>query len=187
MACISKITSSFDYNCDSGSTGVVEALLIEKADISAFSVTPGLGAVTSLTVSGPVRLIDTPKRTLVLNSALKVNEGAPNGFTHSGSLTITTDVSRTSVIPGEFIGTFINPLANASFVIITRTARVGTTPYMYRVYGLYYGMSATAMDHSTHDNGGWTVVSFSTPENVIGEDTLILTTAEYERLRALAV
>lgn len=188
MACISKIKSSFDYNCDSGSTGIVEALLIEKADISAFSFSGGYtSAISSLTVSGEIRLLDTPKRTLVLNSALKVNDGAPNAFTHSGSLIITTDVPRSSVAPDSFLDTFINPLANASFVIIARTARIGTTPYLHRVYGLYYGMSVTAMDQSTHDNGGWTVVSFSTPENVIGEDSLIMSSGEYDRLRALAV
>lgn len=188
MACISKINSSFDYNCDSGSTGIVEALLIEKADIDAFSSSPGLPSlISSLTVSGSVRLLDTPKRALVLNSALKVNDGAPNAFAHSGSLTITADVARSGTEPGFFLGAFINPLANASFVIIARTLRTGSTPYMDRVYGLYYGMGVTAMDQSTHDNGGWTVVSFSTPENVIGEDSLMMASAEYDRLRALAV
>ena len=187
MACISKILSSFDYDCDSGATGVVEALLLEKADISSFTVDPTDQAViTALTVSGVVRSLETPKRVLVLNSALKINEGAPNAFTHSGSLTITAETPRGSTAPGKMFSEVINPLANTAFVIIARTLRP-TGSYLHRVYGLYYGMSATAVDHSTLDNGGWTTVAFSTPENVIGEDALVMASAEYDRLKALAV
>ena len=187
MACISKITASFDYDCDSGATGIVDALLIEKADISGFSFESGSPAsVQTITVSGAVRSLDTPKRTLVLNSALKVNEGAPNAFTHSGSLTITAVKTRAHPYYAYFLDRIVNPLANSAFVIIARTMLPGGT-LVARVYGLYYGMSATAIDQSTHDNGGWTTVTFSTPENVIGEDSITLAVAEYERLKALAV
>ena len=187
MACISKISASFDYDCDSGATGVVEALLIEKADISGFSFESGSPAsIDTITVSGAVRLLDTPKRTLVLNSALKVNEGAPNAFTHSGSLTVTAARTREYPFYAYFLDRIINPLANSSFVIIARIMLPGGA-ITSRIFGLYYGMSATGMDYSTHDNGGWTMVTFSTPENVIGEDTLVMTPAEYGRLKALAV
>lgn len=188
MACISKISASFNYDCDSGATGIMEALLIEKADISSFTFDPTDPAViTAMVVSGAVRNIETPKRVLVLNSALKINDGAPNAFTHSGSLTITAELTRASSAPGKMFSDVINPLANTSFIIISRTLRPSGAGYLHRVYGLYYGMSATAVDHSTHDNGGWTTVAFSTPENVIGEDALVVASAEYDRLKALAV
>ena len=187
MACISKITASFDYDCDSGATGIVDALFIEKADISGFSFEPGSPAsVQTLTVSGAVRRLDTPKRTLVLNSGLKINEGAPNAFTHSGSLTITANTTRAHPYYSYFLDRIMNPLANSSFVIIARNMLPGGV-LAARIFGLYYGMSATAVDYSTHDNGGWTTVAFSTPENVIGEDNLALAAAEYDRLKALAV
>lgn len=187
MACISKIRGSFDYDCDSGATGIAEALLIEKADISGFSFESGSpAAVDTITVSGAVRLLDTPKRTLVLNSALKVNEGAPNAFTHSGSLTVTAARTRDYPFYAYFLDRIMNPLANSSFVIIARIMLPGGA-ITSRIYGLYYGMSATGIDQSTHDNGGWTTVTFSTPENVIGEDNVVLSVSEYARLRALAV
>lgn len=187
MACISKIRGSFDYDCDSGATGIVEALLIEKADISGFSFESGSPAsIAAITVSGAVRRLETPKRTLVLNSALKVNEGAPNAFTHSGSLTVTAARTRDYPIYAYFLDQIINPLANSSFVIIARIILPGGV-LTSRIYGLYYGMSATAIDQSTHDNGGWSTVTFSTPENVIGEDNIVLAPAEYDRLKALAV
>lgn len=187
MACITKISASFNYDCDSGATGISEALLIEKADISGFSFEPGSPAsINAITTLGAVRLLDTPKRTLVLNSALKVNEGAPNAFTHTGSLTITASATRSHPYYSYFLDRIINPLANSSFVIIARVMLPGGV-FTARIFGLYYGMSATGIDQSTHDNGGWTTVTFSTPENVIGEDNLALSVAEYDRLKALAV
>ena len=188
MACISKIISSFDYDCDSGATGIVEALFIEKADIASFAYSLTSGEVDKITLNpgGVVRLIDTPKRVLVLNSALKVNEGAPNAFTHSGTLTITSIAPRGSRTVPFLYKEILNPMANSSFVIVAKVPGfIGD--YIYKVYGLYYGMSATAIDQSTHDNGGWHTVSFSTPENVIGEDLEVMASSEYNRLRALAV
>lgn len=187
MACISKISASFDYDCDSGATGIFEALLIEKADISGFVFAPGnYATVEAITVSGAVRLLETPKRVLVLNSELKVNDGAPNAFTHSGSLTITAERTREAPFHAYLLNQVVNPLANSAFVIIARTKLPGggSSP---RIFGLYYGMRATGIDYSTHDNGGWTTVTFSTPENVIGEDNILLGNSEYDRLRALAV
>lgn len=187
MACISKITASFDYDCDSGATGISEALLIEKADISGFAFKSGSPAtVESIALSGAVRRLETPKRVLVLNSALKVNDGAPNAFTHSGSLTLTTTQTRDYPYFAYFLDRIVNPLANSAFVIIARTTLPGGL-LAARIFGLYYGMSATGMDYSTHDNGGWTTVTFSTPENVIGEDNIALDPGEYDRLKALAV
>lgn len=188
MACISKIISSFDYECSSGATGILEALLIEKADIASFAYSSASGEISSVVLnsSGAVRLIDTPKRVLVLNTALKVNEGAPNAFTHSGTLTITALAPRNSATTSFLATEIINPMANSSLVIIAKTPGL-LGMYLYRIYGLYYGMSVTGIDQSTHDNGGWYTVSFSTPENVIGEDTTMLQGEEYTRLRGLAV
>lgn len=188
MACISKIISSFDYDCDSGATGIVEALFIEKADIASFTYSGASGEVDSVVLNsgGTVRLIDTPKRVLVLNTALKVNEGAPNAFTHSGTLTITALAPRGSATTSFLATEIINPMANSSFVIAAKTPGL-LGGYLYKIYGLYYGMSATGIDQSTHDNGGWYTISFSTPENVIGEDITLLRGEEYARLRALAV
>lgn len=188
MACISKIISSFDYDCSSGATGIAEALFIEKADIASFTYLSVSGEVSSIVLNsgGVVRLIDTPKRVLVLNTALKVNEGAPNAFTHSGTLTITALAPRGSATTSFLTKEIINPMANSSFVIVAKTPGL-SGGYVYKIYGLYYGMSATGLDQSTHDNGGWYTVSFSTPENVIGEDNTVLKGEEYNRLRALAV
>lgn len=178
MACISKLATAIAYDCDSGATGLVSAIIINKADIASFTVAAG-GTVKGLTlVSGAKAYkIDTVKRSLVLSTALKVNDGAPNAFTHTATLTDMTPATS---------GTHFNissAMSNGSFVIISRpVGREAAT-----VNGLYYGMSATAFAQSSHENGAWSTITLETPENVIGEDNLSLGSADYKALYEAAV
>lgn len=180
MACISKLANAIAYDCDTGATGITRAVIINKADIASFTVESNVAAVSALTLvpGATAYKIDTVKRSLVISSALKVNDGAPNAFSHSASITFTggESVSATRRI-------LASALSNGSFVIIAE--RAGFTGG--DIYGLYYGLSATASDMSTHENGGWTTTTLETPENVIGEDTLTLAKVVWDSLYAAAV
>lgn len=178
MTCISKLTRAITYDCDSGATGLVSALIINKADIASFKVDAS-GAVSAFTLASGAKAykIDTVKRSLVMSSALKVNEGAPNAFTHTATLTDMTRATSTD----HFV--ISSAVSNGSFVIIYRP--VGGTQAV--VNGLYYGMVATAFDRNSHDNGAWATITLETPENVIGEDNLSMATSAYEALYAAAV
>lgn len=178
MACITKLANAIAYDCDSGATGIRSALIINKADITNFTL-GAKGAVLAIELAGGAKAykVDTVKRSLVVTSALKVNDGAPNAFTHT--VTLTDMTSATSGIHFDFS----NAMSNGSFVILY--SPVGT-PHAC-VVGLYYGMSATAFDQSSHDNGSWTTVTLETPENVIGEDNLSMARDTYEAMYAAAV
>ena len=178
MACITKLANAIAYDCDNGATGLVSATIINKADIASF-VLGANGAVTSITLAAGSKAykIDTVKRSLVMSSTLKVNEGAPNAFTHTATLT-----DMTNATSGVHFN-FSNAMSNGSFVILYNP--VGT-PHAC-IAGLYYGMSATAFDQSSHDNGSWTTVTIGTPENVIGEDNLSMAGDTYEAMYAAAV
>ena len=178
MACISKLASAITYDCDSGATGLVSAVIINKADIASFTVAGG-GTVSGLTLAPGAKAykIDTVKRSLVTSTALKVNDGAPNAFTHTATL---TDMTLTT--SGVHFN-ISNAMSNGSFVIISRPVG-GTTA---TVNGLYYGMSATAFDQNSHENGAWSTITLETPENVIGEDNLSMGSADYDALYAAAV
>lgn len=178
MACISKLATAIAYDCDSGATGLVSALIINKADIASFSVDGSTMIASGLTLAPGAKAykIDTVKRSLVVSTTLKVNDGAPNAQSHTVTGTVT------SVRDGSY-RLLSTALTNGSFVVIAKPATGG--PSM--VYGLYYGLSATALDASSHDNGSWTSFTLETPENVIGEDTLAMLTAEYDALYAAAV
>ena len=178
MACITKLANAINYDCDSGATGLVSALIINKADITSFSVNTGTMVASELTLAPGAMAykIDTVKRSLVVSTALKVNDGAPNAQLHTvtGTMTIVQDGSSRLLKAA---------LTNGSFVVMTKPA-AGGPPL---VYGLYYGLSTTALDTSSHDNGGWTSFTMETPENVIGEDALAMFTADYDTLYAAAV
>lgn len=178
MACISKLTRAIPYNCDSGVTGLDSAIIINKADIAGFSLDSNSMAVSGLALASGAKAykIDTVKRSLVLSTALKVNEGAPNANTHSASIVFTDSVD---VAWRQIMQSF----TNGSFVIIAKPTG-GAYP---RIYGLYYGLSATAIDNNSHENGNWTTFTLETPENVIGEDSLAMTVQDYEALYKAAV
>ena len=178
MACISKLASAIDYDCDSGATGLVSALIINIADIASYVVAPGSQAVTAITLASGAKAykIDTVKRSLVVSSALKVNEGAPNAYAHTVSLTMTRIADYNQRVAQ-------NSFTNGSFVVLAERPGV---PGAY-IYGLYYGLSATSIDTSSHDNGGWTTVTLETPENVIGEDNILVTAEVYGPLYEAAV
>lgn len=177
MACISKLASAVAYECDTGATGLVSALIINKSDIASVSVSE-TGFVSGLTLAPGAKAykIDTVKRSLVMSVSLKVNDGAPNAYAHTATLVDTGDRE------GNKGRDKARAFTNGSFVIITKPfgKEYGA------VFGLYYGMSATSSDSSTHDNGGWTTVVLSTPENVIGEDYLVMLGPDYDALYAAA-
>lgn len=178
MACISKLAGGFAYDCDTGTTGIDNAFIVNKEDIKSFAfdpTAPSIVTTVTLAEGATAFKIDTPKRTLVVTESLKVNEGAPNALSFSASLTITAVNNftlRTNVLQA---------MPNGSFVLFTKEADT------YRVYGLYYGLSATAYDRTTHDNGSWITVTMGTPEQFIGEDSLQVQKSTYESLYGAAV
>lgn len=179
MACITKLANTIAYDCDSGATGITSALIINKADIASFTASGVSGAVTGLTLVTGAKAykIDTVKRSLVVSKALKINEGAPNAFTYTATLT-----NASNDIAGVYFN-FGSAMSNGSFVIVYKPAGAQRAA----IAGLYYGMSATAFDQSSHDNGSWTTVTIETPENVIGEDNLSMAGDAYDALYAEAV
>ena len=178
MACITKLASAIAYDCDTGATGLASALIINKADIASFTVDSGNMLVTGVTLASGTKAykIDTVKRSLVLSSTLKVNDGAPNAYSHSATVVSTETLNNN----GRYR---MMSFTNGSFVIVAK----GPTAAQPRVYGLYYGMSATAVDNNSHENGNWTTITLETPENVIGEDVIAMSDADYAAMYAAAV
>ena len=50
MACISKLASAIAYDCDTGATGLVSAIIINKADIASFTVDTRTASVSGVTL-----------------------------------------------------------------------------------------------------------------------------------------
>lgn len=176
MACISKLASAIAYDCDTGATGLVSAFIINKEDIASYIVGGDSNVSITMAPNAKAYKIDTVKRSLVVSSALKVNDGAPNAYAHTVSGVITNTGSTG-------LRGILRALANGRFVVCVKPAG-DTDP---RVYGMYYGLSATAIDNNSHENGGWFSFTLETPENVIGEDQLVLGFSGYDKMYAEAV
>ena len=176
MACISKLASAIAYDCDTGATGLVSAFIINKADIASYVV--GGDSNVSITIAPGAKAykIDTVKRSLVVSSALKVNDGAPNAYAHtvSGVITNTDTVGLRGIL---------RAIPNGQFVVCVKLNGLDDP----RVYGMYYGLSATAIENNSHENGGWFSFTLETPENVIGEDPAVMGNATYNALYTAAV
>ena len=172
MACIKKLASALAFDCDSGTMGFKDALFMNREDISSFSV-DGSNQVTLVGVGGSQAYkIDTVKRSLVVSETLRVNESAPNGFSHEAVINVFSKGNREVQ----------NAIRYASIVLVARG-----NDGQIRVYGLYYGLKASASAESSHDNGGWSQFTMSTPEGVIGEDSLHMAAASYESMYSAAI
>ena len=178
MACISKLANAIAYDCDSGATGLVSALIINKADIASFTVVAaeGYASAIALVPGAKAYKIDTVKRSTAISTSLKINEGAPNAYTHTVNLTVM------DALISRAYTSLSAALSNGSFVVLAR--HTGGFP---AAYGLYYGLSAVSAERSSHDNGGWATYTLETPENVIGEDNLFAGTNVYDALYAAAL
>lgn len=178
MACISKLANAIAYDCDSGATGLVSAIIINKADIESFNVVAGEGYLSAITLAPGAKAykLDTVKRSTAISVSLKINEGAPNAYTHTVNLTVMSGIGSGVYTP------LSSALSNGSFVVLAKHAGGS-----HAVYGLYYGLSATSSERNSHDNGGWATYTLETPENVIGEDNLYVGLAAYDKLYGAAV
>ena len=162
MACIKKLASALAFDCDSGTMGFKDAFYINHEDLYVVSV---VNNTATIEFNGPRYKIDTVKRSLVISESLRVNESAPNAFTHEAVLNVFTKGNRS----------IQNDIRNASLVIFARG-----NDGQVRVYGLYYGLKASASAESSHDNGGWSQFTLSTPEGVVGEDSITYSSASYQ-------
>lgn len=180
MACITKLKEAIAYDCDSGAVGFLNALIINKSDIASFTVVDGGVSALTLAKGAKAYKIDTVKRSLVVSESIKINEGAPNALSHQATIVYAGNKHSGPT------ARFIDAVTNGSFVIITNPVVYSRGSYAPSVFGLYYGLSATSIERSSHDNGSWATVTLATPETVIGEDNLTMAQTVYDTLYAAA-
>lgn len=173
MGCLSKLNKAILVDCYGGATGIAEMLLINFADIATKSVADGIAAIT-LTDGAKAVLVESNKKGVNATEELKQNDNAPTALTQAVTFTL---------YQGNTNGTLIvNQILNGTFLALVKT-KAGRT----RVYGINYGLNATAISEDLNANGGYTTITLSTPENVIGEMRVSFTDASYNTLRAAAI
>lgn len=173
MGCLNKLNKAILVDCDGGATGVAEMLLINFADISLKSVSNGVANVDLVSKAKAV-LVESNKKGVNATEEIKQNDNAPTALTQAVTFTL---------YQGGVNGTLIvNQILNGTFLALVKT-KAGRI----RAYGYNYGLSATAISEDLNANGGYTTITLSTSENVIGETRLSFADASYNTLRAAAI
>mgnify|MGYP005860871459 CR=1 FL=1 len=173
MGCLNKLNKAILVDCDGGATGVAEMLLINFADIAAKSV---LNSVATINLLGGTKavLVESNKKGVNATEEIKQNDNAPTALTQAVTLTLYEK--------GDIGSTILNQILNGTFLALVKT-KAGKI----RVYGFNYGLSATAISEDLNANGGFTTITLSTSENVIGEARVNFPDESYAPLRATAI
>ena len=173
MGCLNKLNKAILVDCDGGATGVAEMLLINFADIATKGVTDGIATIT-LASGAKAVLVESNKKGVNATEEIKTNDNAPTALTQAVTFTL---------YQGNPNGTLIvNQILNGTFLAITKS-KAGHT----RVYGINYGLTLSALTEDMNANGGFTTITLSTPENVIGEMRVSFADASYTTLRNAAI
>ena len=173
MGCLNKLNKAILVDCDGGATGVAEMLLINFADITTKSVADGIATI-ALASGAKAVLVESNKKGVNATEEIKQNDNAPTALTQAVTFTL---------YQGDANGTqIVNQILNGTFLAIVKT-KAGKI----RAYGYNYGLNATAISEDLNANGGFTTITLSTPENVIGEMRLSITGENYGNLRTAAI
>ena len=173
MGCLNKLNKAILVDCDGGAAGVSEMLLINFADIASKSVAGG-NATIALASGSKAVLVESNKKGVNATEEIKTNDNAPTALTQAVTFTLYQGDANGSII--------VNQILNGTFLALVKT-KAGRI----RAYGYNYGLSATAISEDLNANGGFTTITLSTPENVIGETRLSFADASYITLRAAAI
>lgn len=173
MGCLNKLNKAILVDCDGGAAGVSEMLLINFADIASKSVANGIATI-ALASGAKAVLVESNKKGVNATEEIKENDNAPTALTQAVTFTL---------YQGNADGTLIvNQILNGTFLALVKT-KAGR----FRAYGYNYGLSMSAFSEDLNANGGFTTITLSTSENVIGETRLSFADASYNTLRAAAI
>lgn len=161
-------------DCDAGATGIEELLLINYSEIASKDLTAGQATLT-LSSGGKAILVESNKKGVNASSEARVNDNAPAALADSVTFTIYGKDQNSADI--------VNRILNGRFVAVTKMKEKN----IYRVYGLVYGLNMSAYTEEANANGGFTTITLSTPENVIGEQRAHFDPTTYATLRNDAI
>lgn len=161
-------------DCDAGATGIEELLLINYSEIASKDLTGGQATLT-LTSGGKAILVESNKKGVNASSEARINDNAPAALADSVTFTIYSKDQTSADI--------VNRILNGRFVAVAKMKE----KKIYRVYGLMYGLNMSAYTEEANANGGFTTITLSTPENVIGEQRAHFNPTTYTKLRTDAI
>lgn len=173
MGCISNITGAITYDCLGGAVGIADLLLINYSDIQSISVSAGVATV-ALTPTGKTIRVASIRKGANATEAPRINENAPNAIEQAVNFTVYKKTAAENI--------FVNTILNSRLVAVAKMVETG----VYRIYGCNYGLEITGLEESANENGGFTAITLTTPESVLGEARASVTESTWNTLLAKA-
>ena len=173
MGCISNITGAITYDCLGGAVGIADLLLINYSDIQSISVSAGVATV-ALTPTGKTIRVASIRKGANATEAPRINENAPNAIEQAVNFTVYKKTAAENI--------FVNNILNSRLVAVAKMVETG----VYRIYGCNYGLEITGLEESANENGGFTAITLTTPESVLGEARASVTESTWNTLLAKA-
>ena len=173
MGCISNITGAITYDCLGGAVGIADLLLINYSDIQSVSVSAGVATV-ALTPTGKTIRVASIRKGANATEAPRINENAPNAIEQAVNFTVYKKTAAENI--------FVNNILNSRLVAVAKMVETG----VYRIYGCNYGLEITGLEESANENGGFTAITLTTPESVLGEARASVTESTWNTLLAKA-
>ena len=173
MGCISNITGAITYDCLGGAVGIADLLLINYSDIQSVSVTAGVATV-ALTPTGKTIRVASIRKGANATEAPRINENAPNAIEQAVNFTVYKKTAAENI--------FVNNILNSRLVAVAKMVETG----VYRIYGCNFGLEITGLEESANENGGFTAITLTTPESVLGEARASVTESTWNTLLAKA-
>lgn len=173
MGCISNITGAITYDCLGGAVGIADLLLINYSVVQSVAINAGEATITLVGGAKPVRVASIRKGANA-TEAVRSNENAPNALEQTVNFTV---YKKTKVEAN-----FVNTIINSRLVAVAKMVENG----VYRIFGPNYGLEVSALEESANENGGFTAITLSTPENVLGEPRAVITESTWNTLVAKA-
>lgn len=173
MGCISNITGAITYDCLGGAVGIADLLLINYSNVQSVAINAGEATITLVGGAKPVRVASIRKGANA-TEAVRSNENAPNALEQTVNFT----VYKKTKVEADFVNTIIN----SRLVAVAKMVENG----VYRIFGPNYGLEVSALEESANENGGFTAITLSTPENVLGEPRAVITESTWNTLVAKA-
>lgn len=161
-------------DCNAGAAGIEELLLINYSEIASKGLSAGQATLT-LSSGGKAILVESNKKGVNASSEARINDNGPTGLADSVTFTIYGK--------GEGSADTVNRILNGRFVAVAKMKEKN----IYRVYGLVYGLNMSAYTEEANANGGFTTITLTTPENVIGEQRAHFNPTTYTTLRTGAI
>ena len=155
MACIKELNNAISYDCQGGTVNVAELYLINRSQVSAYTLNVGADKMDTITLTSGAKTVPVE----CYKACVKVVEALKAGDVRAG-----VDQSLTFTLYKK----------SGTDALILKALLSGSFMADKQILGVVSGLESSQLDTDSSANGGFTTVTIKTPEDAIGESRMKL-------------